>query len=86
MNVGCNYKSFANLPVLGGLDGTGLESFDSAVTESTNDGRFVDTVLGIIIRDLQTNEHMQFYFFFIFSVKQNTTVTIQQKCRFDYAT
>lgn len=37
-----------NLPVLGGLDGTGLESFDSAVTDSTNDGRFVDTLAGII--------------------------------------
>lgn len=40
------------LPVLGGLDGTGLESFDSAVTDKINDGRFADTLLDIIARDL----------------------------------
>lgn len=31
--------------VLGGLDGTGLESLDSAVTDSMNDGRFVGGIL-----------------------------------------
>lgn len=37
-----------NLPVLGGLDGTGLESVDSAVVVSTNVGRFVDILLAIV--------------------------------------
>lgn len=50
-----NNQQIDYLPVLGGLDGTGLESFDSAVTDNTNDGRFVDTLAGIIIGDLQTN-------------------------------
>lgn len=40
------------LPVLGGLDGTGLESFDSAVTESIKAGRFVGILLGIITNGL----------------------------------
>lgn len=37
-----------NLPVLGGLDGTGLESVDSAVVVSTNVGRFVDISVAIV--------------------------------------
>lgn len=37
------------VPVLGGLDGTGLESFDSAVTGNPYDDRFDGTVLDIII-------------------------------------
>lgn len=37
-----------NKPVLGGLEGTGLESLDSAVTDNMNDGCFAGILLGII--------------------------------------
>lgn len=40
-------------PVLGGLDGTGLESFDSAVADNPYDDRFDGTVLDIIIQTLK---------------------------------
>lgn len=52
-------KRFAQstLPVLGGLDGTGLESFDSAVTDKMNDGRFADTLVDIITKDLQQQNY-----------------------------
>lgn len=40
------------LPVLGGLDGTGLESFDSAVADNTNDGRFTDSLLVIVNKNV----------------------------------
>lgn len=42
----------ANVPVLGGLDGTGLESFDSAVTDNTYEDRFDGTVLDIILKSI----------------------------------
>lgn len=38
------------IPVLGGLDGTGLESFDSAVADNTYDDRLDGTVLDIIVK------------------------------------
>lgn len=43
-------KVLANVPVLGGLDGTGLESFDSAVTDNPYEVRFDGTVLDIILK------------------------------------
>lgn len=53
-------RKAVNLPVLGGLDGTGLESFDSAVTDNTNDGRFVDTLLGIMIDETCKFNHIYY--------------------------
>lgn len=52
-----NWIFIRHSPVLGGLDGTGLESFDSAVTDSMNDGRFVGGILlGIMTNSQLWNE------------------------------
>lgn len=76
--------------MLGGLDGTGLESFDSAVTDKINDGRFADTLLDIIARDLCNEKKVNKLFSeFTLNSQQiynmvNSFVTVNS-FRFDYA-